>query len=34
MRNLIDCIDNLYAAELGMERVRKNLGIEESSIVA
>ena len=34
MSNLIDCIDYLRTTELGAERVRKNLGIDEDDVVA
>lgn len=34
MRNLIDCIDKLHTTELGAERVRKNLDIDCTDVVA
>jgi len=34
MRDLIECIDRLHTTELGTERVRKNLGIDASDVVA
>lgn len=34
MRDLIECIDRLHTTELGAERVRKNLGLDSSDVVA
>ena len=29
MRNLLDCLDKLHTTELGAERIRKNLGLND-----